>query len=144
MRYLLASLAMLSIWMALPASAQDIGPVRPDVQLQSPTSMQALGTFISDGSWQNCLILDGADHLNPASWFECKPLTEASGITSDHLVIVTSTGGDVVVRGIVVNAALVPSEPSANKKTVQSIPAGGTLLSDSTEAQEALGTEDLV
>ncbi len=134
---LLAGLALLSMWMALPASAQDIGPVRPDVQLQSPTSMQAQGTFIFDGSWTGCLILDGADHLNPANHFECKPITDASGITIDHLIVVTSTGGNVVVRGITVNAAGVPSEPSANTKTVLSIPFGPSLLSDSTEAQEA-------
>ena len=137
-------LAAALVLLAATANAQDIGPVRPDVQLQSPTSMQALGTFISDGTWQACLIFDGSDHLDPLNWFECKPITETSGITTDHLVIVSSTGGNVVVRGIVVNAANVPSEPSANKKTVLSIPAGGTILSDSTEAQEALGTEDVV
>lgn len=127
------------------ANAQDIGPVRPDVTLQSPTSMQAQGTFISDGSWSQCLILDGADHLDPSTHFECKPLTDAAGITVDHLVIVTSTGGNVTVRGITVNAAGVMSEPSANSKTVLSIPFGPSLLSDSTEAQEGLAiVEDLV
>lgn len=129
---------------ATAAQAQDIGPVRPDVQLQSPTSMQAQGTFISDGSWSNWLIQDGADHLDPTNWFAEKPITDASGITIDHIVIVTSTGGNVVVRGITVNAADIPSEPSANRKTVLSIPAGPGLLSDSTEAWEVLGVEELV
>ena len=124
-------LAFAFVLFATVASAQDIGPVRPDVQLQSPTSMQAQGDFIFDGSWQACLIVDGADHLDASTWFECKPITDASGVTIDHLVIVTSTGGNVVVRGITVNAALVPSEPSANRKTVLSIPAGPNLLSDS-------------
>lgn len=119
---------------ATTANAQDIGPVRPDVQLQSPTSMQATGTFIFDGSWSNWLIQDGADHLDPNNWFAEKPITDASGITIDHLIIVTSTGGNVVVRGITVNAADIPSEPSANKKTVLSIPAGPSLLSDSATA----------
>ena len=137
-------LAFVFALFATAASAQDIGPVRPDVTLQSPTSMQAQGTFISDGSWSQCLILDGADHLDPSTHFECKPLTDASGITVDHLVIVTSTGGNVRVRGITVNAAGVMSEPSANAKTVLSIPFGPSLLSDSTEAQEATGMEDVV
>lgn len=129
---------------ASSAAAQDIGPVRPDVQLQSPTRMQALGTFIFDGSWDNCLLIDGDDHLDAANLFECKPITDAVGITIDHLVIVTSTGGNVRVRGVTVNADGIPSEPSANTKTVLSIPFGPSLLSDSTEAQEAQGTEDLV
>ena len=141
MRTLLLAIALALF--AAPAFAQDIGPVRPDVTLQSPTSMQAQGTFISDGTWSQCLILDGADHLDPSTHFECKPITDASGITIDHLVIVTSTGGNVTVRGITVNAAGVMSEPSANSKTVLSIPFGPSLLSDSTEAQEALGVEDL-
>ena len=136
MRILL--LAIIFAFVATLANAQDIGPVRPDVTLQSPTSMQAQGTFISDGSWTQCLILDGADHLDPSTHFECKPITDASGITIDHLVIVTSTGGNVTVRGITVNAAGVMSEPSANTKTVLSIPFGPSLLSDSTEAQEEL------
>ena len=136
MRVLLVTLAL--VVLATAANAQDIGPVRPDVTLQSPTSMQAQGTFISDGSWSQCLILDGADHLDPSTHFECKPITDASGITIDHLVIVTSTGGNVTVRGITVNAAGVMSEPSANTKTVLSIPFGPSLLSDSTEAQEEL------
>lgn len=136
MRTILLAIAL--AFFAAPAFAQDIGPVRPDVQLQSPTSMQATGTFISDGSWTNCLILDGADHLDPATHFECKPITDGGGITIDHLVIVTSTGGNVVVRGITVNAAGVMSEPSANTKTVLSIPFGPSLLSDSAEGQEAL------
>ncbi len=131
-------LAIVFAFIATAANAQDVGPVRPDVQLQSPTSMQAQGTFISDGSWTQCLILDGADHLDPSTHFECRPITDASGITIDHLVIVTSTGGNVVVRGITVNAAGVMSEPSANTKTVLSIPFGPSLLSDSTEAQEEL------
>lgn len=131
-------LAIVFAFVATVANAQDVGPVRPDVQLQSPTSMQAQGTFISDGSWTQCLILDGADHLDPSTHFECKPITDANGITIDHLVIVTSTGGNVVVRGITVNAAGVMSEPSANTKTVLSIPFGPSLLSDSTEAQEEL------
>lgn len=129
---------------ASSAVAQDIGPVRPDVTLQSPTRMQALGTFVFDGSWDNCLLIDGDDHLVAANRFECKPITDAVGITIDHLVIVTSTGGNVRVRGVTVNADGIPSEPSANTKTVLSIPFGPSLLSDSTEAQEAQGTEDLV
>ncbi len=128
---------------ASSAAAQDIGPVRPDVTLQSPTSMQAQGTFVFDGSWDNCLLLDGDDHLVAANRFECKPITDAVGITVAHLVIVTSTGGNVVVRGVTVNAAGVPSEPSANTKTVLSIPFGPSLLSDSTEGQ-ATGMEDVV
>ena len=143
MRVLLVALAL--VVLATAANAQDIGPVRPDVTLQSPTSMQAQGTFISDGSWTSCLILDGADHLDAANHFECKPITDATGITVDHLVIVTSTGGNVVVRGVTVNAAGIVSEPSANRKTVLSIPFGPSLLSDTTEAQEALAlVEDLV
>ena len=142
MRTLLLAIALATF--ATTAVAQDIGPVRPDVTLQSPTSMQAQGTFISDGSWTNCLIIDGSDHLDAANHFECKPLSDAGGITIDHLVIVTSTGGNVSVRGITVNAAGVPSEPSANRKTVLSIPFGPSLLSDSTEAQEASGMEDVV
>ena len=142
MKVLLIALAFALV--ATTASAQDVGPVRPDVSLQSPTSMQAQGTFISDGSWNACLILDGSDHLDQANHFECKPITDATGITTDHLVLVTSTGGNVVVRGVTVNAAGVPSEPSANFKTVLSIPFGPSLLSDSTEAQEALGVEDVV
>ncbi len=134
----------LAFCFAMDAFAQDIGPVRPDVQLQSPTSMQAQGTFVSDGSWSNCLVIDGTDHLVAANRFECKPITDTGGITIDHLVVVTSTGGNVVVRGVTVNAAGIPSEPSANTKTVLSIPFGPELLSDSTEAQEAQGTEDLV
>lgn len=142
---LLAGLALLSMWMALPASAQDIGPVRPDVTLQSPTSMQAQGGFIFDGSWSNWLIQDGADHLDASTWFAEKPITDATGITIDHIVLVTSTGGNVVVRGITVNAAGIPSEPSSNTKTVLSIPFGPSLLSDSAEAQEAAAVvEDLV
>lgn len=141
MKTLLFALAI--ALMAGAASAQDIGPVRPDVTLQSPTSMQAQGTFISDGSWTNCLILDGADHLDASTHFECKALNDPGGITIDHIVVVTSTGGNVSVRGITVNAAGVPSEPSANRKTVLSIPFGPSLLSDSTEAQEAQGTEEL-
>jgi hypothetical protein len=137
-------LAFVFALFATAASAQDIGPVRPDVTLQSPTSMQAQGTFISDGSWSNCLILDGADHLDASTHFECLPITLATGITVDHLVIVTSTGGNVVVRGVTVNATGVMSEPSANTKTVLSIPFGPSLLSDSIEATEALGTEDVV
>lgn len=124
-------LAIVFAMFATTAMAQDIGPVRPDVTLQSPTSMQALGTFISDGSWTQCLIIDGTDHLNAANHFECKPITDAGGITVDHLVIVTSTGGNVAVRGITVNAAGIPSEPSANMKTVLSIPFGPAILSDS-------------
>jgi hypothetical protein len=142
MRILILAIAL--AFLASSVNAQDIGPVRPDVQLQSPTSMQATGDFISDGSWSNWLIQDGADHLDAANWFAEQPITDPSGITTDHLVIVTSTGGNVVVRGITVNAADVPSEPSANKKTVLSIPGGPTLLSDSTEAEEALGTEEVV
>ena len=139
-----AFLVAIAFCFAMDASAQDIGPVRPDVTLQSPTSMQAQGTFIFDGSWSNWLIQDGADHLDPSTWFAEQPITDASGVTIDHIVIVTSTGGNVVVRGITVNAANVPSEPSSNTKTVLSIPFGPSLLSDSTEAQEAQGTEDLV
>ena len=131
-------LAIVFAFVATIANAQDIGPVRPDVTLQSPTSMQAQGTFVSDGSWTQCLILDGADHLDPSTHFECKPLTDAAGITVDHLVIVTSTGGNVTVRGITVNATGVMSEPSANSKTVLSIPFGPSLLSDSTETEVAL------
>ncbi len=142
MRKLLLTAAL--VLFASSASAQDIGPVRPDVTLQSPTRMQALGTFIFDGSWDNCLLIDGDDHLVAANLFECKPITDAVGITIDHLVVVTSTGGNVRVRGVTVNAAGIPSEPSANTKTVLSIPFGPSLLSDSTEAQEAQGTEDLV
>ena len=142
MRFVLTLLAI--AFYATAAAAQDIGPVRPDVQLQSPTSMQAQGTFISDGSWSNWLIQDGADHLDATNWFAEQPITDASGITIDHIVIVTSTGGNVVVRGITVNAASIPSEPSANRKTVLSIPAGPGLLSDSTEAWESLGVEELV
>jgi len=142
MKTLLLAAALLLV--ASVANAQDIGPVRPDVTLQSPTSMQAQGTFIFDGTWTNCLIIDGADHLDPANHFECKPISDGGGITVDHLVIVTATGGNVSVRGVTVNAAGVPSEPSANRKTVLSIPFGPSLLSDSTEAQEALGVEDIV
>ena len=141
MKLLLLAVALALL--ATTANAQDIGPVRPDVTLQSPTSMQAQGDFIFDGSWTACLILDGADHLNAANHFECKPITDASGITTDHLVIVTSTGGNVVVRGITVNAAGVMSEPSVNTKTVLSIPFGPSLLSDSTEAQAPTGMEDV-
>ena len=137
-------LAITFAMFATTAMAQDIGPVRPDVTLQSPTSMQAQGTFIFDGSWSNWLIQDGANHLDPATWFAEKPITDGTGITIDHIVLVTSTGGNVVVRGITVNAAGVPSEPSANTKTVLSIPFGPSLLSDSTEAQEASGMEDVV
>lgn len=135
-------LALLSIWMALPvvAQAQDIGPVRPDVQLQSAGRMQAVGTFVSDGSWQNCYILDGAGHLDSTNWFACKAITDVGGITLDHLVIVTPTGGNVAVRGITVNASGVPSEPSSMTKTVLSIPFGPALLSDSAAVA---GTEDL-
>jgi hypothetical protein len=143
MKVLLIALAF-ALVATSSALAQDIGPVRPDVTLQSPTSMQALGTFVFDGTWDNCLLIDGDDHLVAANRFECKPITDAVGITIDHLVIVTSTGGNVVVRGVTVNAAGIPSEPSANTKTVLSIPFGPSLLSDSTEAQEAQGTEDLV
>ncbi len=142
MKVLLIALAFALV--ATMANAQDIGPVRPDVTLQSPTSMQAQGTFIFDGSWDNCLLIDGDDHLVAVNRFECKPITDAAGITVAHLVIVTSTGGNVVVRGVTVNAAGVPSEPSANTKTVLSIPFGPSLLSDSTEAQEATGMEDVV
>lgn len=138
----LSVLAMLLV-LAPSAFAQDIGPVRPDVTLQSPTSMQAQGTFISDGTWDNCLLIDGDDHLVAANRFECRPITLVSGITIDHLVIVTSTGGNVVVRGVTVNAGGIPSEPSSNTKTVLSIPFGPSLLSDSIEAYEAQGTEGL-
>ena len=135
MRILLLTVALALV--ASVASAQDIGPVRPDVSLQSPTEMQAQGTFVSDGSWTQCLIVDGADHLNAASHFECKPITLATGITSDHLVIVTSDGGDVVVRGVTVNASGTVSEPSSNKKTVLSIPFAPNLLSDGPELDTA-------
>ncbi len=134
MRILLLAIAFALV--ASVASAQDIGPVRPDVSLQSPTSMQAQGTFLFDGSWTGCLIFDGADHLNAANHFECKPITLATGITSDHLVIVTADGGDVVVRGLTVNAAGTPSEPSPNTKTVLSIPFAPNLLSGDNELAE--------
>lgn len=141
---LLSVLAVLSVWMALPASAQDIGPVRPDAVLQSPGDIGAQGSFLSDSTWTNCYILDGADPTVAANRFECKPIGDLSGVTIAHLVVVTPTGGDVVVRGVTCNAANLCSAPSLNKKTVQSIPFGPNLLSDSTEAQEALGTEGMV
>lgn len=142
MKVLLIALAFALV--ATTANAQDIGPVRPDAVLQSPTSMQATGPFVFDGTWTNCLILDGGDPTDASQLFECKPITDSVGVTLDHLVIVTPTGGDVVVRGVTVNAAGLASAPSLNKKTVQSIPFGPNLLSDSTEAQEATGMEDVV
>ena len=137
------TLAMALALVAGAAAAQDIGPVRPDAVLQSAGNMQAQGTFVSDGSWTNCYILDGDDPTVPANRFECKPLDAATGITVAHLVIVTPTGGDVVVRGVTCNAADLCSAPSPNKKTVQSIPFGPSLLSDSPEAQAGQGVEDL-
>ena len=129
---------------AMDSFAQDIGPVRPDAVLQSAGDIQATTSFVSDGTWENCYILDGDDPTVVANRFECKPIGDPSGITVAHLVIVTPTGGDVVVRGVTVNAAGLVSAPSINKKTVQSIPFGPNLLSDSTEAQGATGMEDVV
>ncbi len=129
---------------AATVNAQDIGPVRPDAVLQSAGDIQATDAFVSDGSWENCYILDGTDPTVVANRFECKPIGDPSGITVAHLVIVTPTGGDVVVRGVTVNAAGLVSAPSINKKTVQSIPFGPNLLSDSTEAQAPTGMEGVV
>ena len=137
-------LAIVFAMFATTAMAQDIGPVRPDAVLQSAGDIQATSSFVSDGTWENCYILDGDDPTVVANRFECKPIGDPSGITVAHLVIVTPTGGDVAVRGVTVNAAGLVSAPSINKKTVQSIPFGPNLLSDSTEAQEASGMEDVV
>ncbi len=136
------SMAMALAFVAGAAAAQDIGPVRPDAVLQSAGDIQATDSFLSDGSWENCYILDGTDPTVVANRFECKPIGDPSGITVAHLVIVTPTGGDVVVRGVTVNAAGLVSAPSINKKTVQSIPFGPNLLSDSTEGQ-ATGMADV-
>ena len=133
MRTLLLAVALAML--ATTANAQDIGPVRPDAVLQSAGDIQATSSFVSDGSWTNCYILDGDDPTIAANRFECKPIGDPTGITVAHLVIVTPTGGDVVVRGVTVNAAGLVSAPSLNKKTVQSIPFGPNLLSDSTEGQ---------
>ena len=135
-------LAVVLALLATTANAQDIGPVRPDAVLQSAGDIGATSSFVSDGSWTNCYILDGDDPTVAANRFECKPIGDPSGITVAHLVIVTPTGGDVVVRGVTVNAAGLVSAPSLNKKTVQSIPFGPNLLSDSTEGQ-ATGMEGM-
>ena len=135
MRVLLFSLAFLLL--AGAASAQDIGPVRPTAGA-SPTQIQADPTSLTDGTWTQCLILDGADFLDPVQRFDCQPL-DADGIT-DHVILVTPTGGDVVVRAVTVSATGVPSDPSANRKTVSSVPFSPSLVSDS--AQVA-GTEDI-
>lgn len=137
-------LAAALVLLAATANAQDIGPVRPDAVLQSPGDIGAQGSFLSDSTWTNCYILDGDDPTVAANRFECKPIGDLSGVTFAHLVVVTPTGGDVVVRGVTCNAADLCSAPSLNKKTVQSIPFGPNLLSDSTEAQEASGMEDVV
>lgn len=140
MRVLL--LAIVFATFATTAMAQDIGPVRPDAVLQSAGDIQATSSFVSDGSWTNCYILDGDDPTVAANRFECKPIGDPSGITVAHLVIVTPTGGDVAVRGVTCNQSDLCSAPSLNKKTVQSIPFGPNLLSDSTEGQ-ATGMEGM-
>jgi len=134
-RFLLcfATLLLLLVF-ASSAWAQDLGPERPNAQGQAPSSVQATDAFPTDGSWSNWLIQDGANHLDPTNWFEEKPILNADGITTDHLTLVTSMGGDVVVRAITVNAAGVPSEPSVKYKTVQSIPGTPNLVSDTAQA----------
>lgn len=83
----------------------------------SPTKVQASS---SANIVSACLVLCGADHLDPANHFECK--TSAPDLVTDHVVTVPFGLGNVCVRGVVINSAAVISEPSANQKTVLDVP----------------------
>ena len=140
MKVLLLALAFALV--ATAAGAQDIGPVRPDAGA-SATRVQTTDP-IANTSYTNCLVIeaDWPNWLDPAVHQDCQ--TWDPDTITDHNIIVPRGGGDVVVRAVTVADTGLISNLSSNRKTVQDVPFGPTLLSDSTEATEATGMEDVV
>lgn len=114
-----AILALLLLTPAL-AAAQDNIVSRPSAGI-SPTQVQ---TTDARAGITNCLLLDGADYLDPANHFECVAVSVASvNEVTNHTVTVVSGGGHVTVRAVSVLADGTIGSPSPNFKKVLDVPA---------------------
>lgn len=102
--------------------AQGQTPVTEDY-MRRPSLAVAPVQFLSDDTSpiiSTCYVLCGADFLDPANHFDCKP-SGPSTVTT-HSVLVPKGLGDVCVRGVSLSAPGVVSDPSEFSATMQDVP----------------------
>jgi hypothetical protein len=117
MRYFLIGLAFGVVgFFAFDAFAQADIIERPTTAL-STSKVQASASPNIDST---CLVLCGSDHLDPVNHFDCQP-SSPDAITTHTVTLVNGTG-NICIRAVVLNSALVVSEPSPNQKTILDVP----------------------
>ncbi len=103
------------------AHAADDVVIRPD---QLTATLRGESQAAGRSPTQMCLIVNGADHLDPSNHISCVPIAGLGEI--GQMTVSNPLGaGNTEYRAVVTltdGTGLVISEPSANKATVQDLP----------------------